>query len=478
MTRRAFDLESHLAAIDGRAVDLHEQHVNPSYARMLRTIGFDVEYVRGQGAYLYDAADRPYLDCLGGYAVFNVGRNHPTIRDALRQALEADLPNLPGIGPFRLSGRLAAKLVAIAPDGLDTVYFTSTGSEGVEVALKYARAATGKRRFVHCDRAYHGLSMGSLSVNGNHEFRDGFGPLIDGTSVIPFNDVAALERELQAGDVAAFVVEPIQGKGVNIPDDGYLRRAKEICERYGALLIFDEIQTGFGRTGRMWAGEHWNVSPDIMVVAKALSGGYVPVGAVLSRRWIHEKVFSSMDRCCVQQSTFSQNELAMVAGLATLQVLEDEKLVARAKEVGDYLTRGLADLRQTHPVLHEVRGKGLMIALEFRRPKSLGMRTAWDVVHAMNPSLFCQAVLMPLLVEHGVLAQVAGHRLDVIKLIPPLVLTEADADRIIAAFDATLEGCSRFPGPAWTSVSRIAKNVLRNGNPREKASRAKLRAGG
>ena len=460
-----FDLQAVLRESEGQVVELLGRHVNPSFARMLRTIGFDVEYVRGEGAYLWDRAGRRYIDCLGGYAVFNLGRNHPIIRDALKQAMDANLPNLPGVGPFRLSGALAKALIETAPRGsggsdLDTVYFSNSGTEGVEVALKYARAATGRERFVHCRRSYHGLTLGSLSVNGSAEFREGFGTLLPATE-IPFNDLAALEAELRRGDVAAFIVEPIQGKGVNIPAPDYLRSAQKLCETYGALIIADEVQTGYGRTGKMWACEHFGLEPDIMITAKALSGGYVPVGAVLSKRWIHQKVFSSMDRCSVQQTTFSQNDLAMVAGLATLHVLREERLLERAAAMGERLMAGLRQLQGKYELVREVRGRGLMVAIEFGKPRSLRLRAAWELVQAMNRNLFCQAILMPLLTEHGILAQVAGHRLDVIKLIPPLVLSESDVDEIVSAFDATLAACSRFPGPAWEATKKLAAAALK-----------------
>lgn len=427
---------------------------------MLRTIGFDVEYVRGEGAYLWDKNGRRYIDCLGGYAVFNLGRNHPVIRDALKQAMDADLPNLPGIGPFRLSGALAKQLIGTAPGDLDTVYFTNSGTEGVEVALKYARAATGRDRFVYCSRSYHGLTLGSLSVNGSVEFRDGFGALLPATE-IPFGDLSALEDELKKGDVAAFIVEPIQGKGVNVPAPGFLRSAHALCEKYGSLIIADEVQTGYGRTGRMWACEHDGLEPDIMISAKALSGGYVPVGAVFSKRWIHQKVFSSMDRCSVQQTTFSQNDLAMVAGLATLHVLREERLIEHAAAMGERLMAGLRQLQSKYELVRDVRGRGLMVAIEFGKPRSLKLRAAWEMVHAMNRNLFCQAILMPLLTDHGILAQVAGHRLDVIKLIPPLVVSEADVDEIVAAFDATIAACSKFPGPTWEATKKLAAAALK-----------------
>ena len=255
-----------------------------------------------------------------------------------------DLPNLTKMGTPRLSGILAKQLIELAPGELDTVFFTNSGSEGVETAMKYARAATGRSRIVHCQKGFHGLTLGALSVNGNPEFRDGFGPLLEPCTAIPFNDLTRLSDELAKGDVAGFIVEPIQGKGVGMPDDDYLASAVELCQQHGTIFIADEVQTGYGRTGKMFACEHWNVRPDIMITAKALSGGYIPVGAVLSKRWIHQKVFSSLDRCVVHSTTFGQNDLAMAAGLATLHVLQEEQLVEHAAAMGRRLLDRLTSL--------------------------------------------------------------------------------------------------------------------------------------
>lgn len=466
-----FDLAEILNQHEGQFLDLHQAHVNPAFAAVLRTIGFDVDYVSASGAYLFDKAGNRYIDCLGGYAVFNVGRNHPVVAKALADALAMDLPNLPGIGPFRTSGILAKELTALAPGDLDTVYFSNSGTEAVEVAIKFARASTGRDRIVHCHKAYHGLTLGSLSANGNAEFREGFGALLP-FSAIPFNDLSELEAALAARDVAAFVVEPIQGKGVVMPHDDYLAGAAELCRKYGTLFILDEVQTGFGRTGKMFACEHWNVEPDIMVVAKGLSGGYMPVSAVLYKRWIHQKVFSSMDRCSVQQITFGMNELAMVAGLATLHVLKDERIVERTAEVGDYLIAQLQKLADKYEMLKTVRGKGLMIALEFGPPQSLRLKPAWQMVHKMDQSLFCQAILMPLLTDHRILAQVAGHHMDIIKLIPPLTLSKADADEIVTAFDVTIGACHRIAGPVVAVGTKLGKAAMKRfagGTAREAA---------
>jgi ornithine--oxo-acid transaminase len=481
MTAPKLDLEHLLRTNQAQTLNLHEQYVNPAFAAVLRTIGFDATFVRGQGAYLWDDRGRRYIDCLGGYAVFNCGRNHPVIRDAIQQAMNLDLPNLLGIGAFRLSGVLARELILTMPgsDGktpgeLDTVFFCSAGTEAVEAAIKHARAATGRDGIAFCTKAYHGLSMGALSVCGNHEFRDGFGKLLDSTVEIPFNDLAALEKALASKQVAAFIVEPIQGKGVNIPAENYLRDAAALCKKYGTLFILDEIQIGMGRSGKMWCCQHFGAGsdggggawlPDMLILAKAISGGYIPSAAVVLKRSIHSKVFSSMNQCSRIQTTYSMNDLAMAAGLATLHVMKHEETVQHAGEIGEYLISGLRQMVGRYQMVKEVRGKGLMIAIEFQAPKSLGLRAGWELLHRMDQSLFCQAVIMPLFSDHGVIAQVAGHKQDVIKLIPPLVLTRQDCDDIIRAFDAAVGACHTFPGPAWEVGRKLGAAAVKRFAP-------------
>ena len=469
-----FDLAALLETNRSNALELFERHCNPAFAAVLKTIGFDANYQRGQGAYLFDDRGNRYIDCLGGYAVFAAGRNHPVIRDALKQAMDLDLPNLPGVGTFRVSGLLARELVAIAPrdarDGtaLDTVLFANGGAEAVDAALKHARAATGRERIVYCHRAYHGLTLGAMSVTGNPEFREGFGGEMN-TTEIAFNDLGALEAELQRGDVAAFICEPIQGKGVNLPGEDYLKGVSELCRGHGALFILDEIQTGLGRTGKMFAGEHYQMGepgprgwcPDIMVIAKALSGGYVPVSALLVKRWVHQKVFTSMNNCSRIQTTFGMNDLAMVAGLASLHVIKTEKIVENAADVGEYLVRGLRERIGKFEMVKEIRGKGLMIAIEFQRPKSFLLGQAWDMLHKLDPSLFCQAIILPLMSDHKVLAQVAGHRLDVIKLIPALVFSRQDADEVIRAMEVCVGNCQKLPGPIYEVGKKLGSAAVR-----------------
>src|SRR5262245_31028053 len=324
--RMSRDMASLFAEREPERYALHTRYLNEQLVRVLKAIGYDVGFVRGEGQYLFDRSGTRYLDLLSGWGVFAIGRNHPRLREALKDVLDSDLPNLVQMDVSAPAGILAERLLRYMPY-LDKAFFCSSGAEAVEAALKFARAATGRSGFAYCDHAFHGLSYGALSVNGDDMFRAGFGPFLPDCVEVPFNDLAALERALASRKFAAFIVEPIQGKGVNIPDQNYLRDALELCRKYGTLFIADEIQTGLGRTGKFLAIEHWDIEPDMVLLAKALSGGHVPVGAVLTRNWIFEKVFNRMDRAVVHGSTFSKNDLAMAAGIATLDVLEDERLV-------------------------------------------------------------------------------------------------------------------------------------------------------
>lgn len=456
-----FNLQELIATRVKENVSLHDKHVNPQFAKVLRVIGFDRSYVRGEGSYLYDVEGKKYVDYLAGYGVYNIGRNHPVVRDALKQYLDCDHPSLVQIEAPLLSGILAEELKKRVPASLDTVYFTNSGTEAVESALKFARCATGKPTIVYCDHAFHGLTYGSLSVNGEGWFREGFEPLLPQCDAIPFNDLNALEDRLKKTDVAAFILEPIQGKGVYVATDDYLLKAKALCQRYGALFLLDEVQTGFGRTGKLFAREYSGVEPDILVMSKALSGGYVPVGAVMMRRDIYKEVFSSMDRCVVHSSTFGQGAFAMTAGLATLHVIDSEKLVANAAHTGDLLIKGLNEIRNQFEVVHDIRGRGLMIGIEFARPQSLKLKLGWDFANKLHRGLFTQAVVMSLFKDFGILTQVAGKGVDIIKLIPPLVLTPEDVAYFLASFTTVLERSQRFPGPIWDLTAQLTKQMLK-----------------
>jgi ornithine--oxo-acid transaminase len=440
--------------------ELYRRHANEQMVRMLKLVGYDVGFCRGEGQYLYDRDGTRYLDLLSGFGVFAIGRNHPTVKAVLRSVLDSDLPNLIQMDAPRLAAILAERLLKLVPY-LDKVLFSNSGGEAVEAAMKFARASTGRSVIVYCDQAFHGVSYGALSINGDESFRQGFAPFVPDCVRIPFNDLAALERELAGGKVAAFIVEPIQGKGVNMPADGYLKGAAELCRRHGALFIADEIQTGLGRTGRFLAVEHWNVEPDIVLLSKALSGGFVPVSAILMRKDIYDKVYDSMDRAMVMVSTFAENNLAMAAGLATLDVLASERLVERAAATGDRLMHAFSAMVERYELVHDVRGKGMMIAIDFARPQSFALRKAWDLIEAAREGLFAQLITIPLFTEHKILSQVAGTDIHAVKFLPPLMISDSDCEWIVNSVEAVIAASHRVPGAVWSFGTTLAANYLR-----------------
>ncbi|MFF3274045.1 aspartate aminotransferase family protein [Streptomyces chrestomyceticus] len=454
-----FDLTKLLAERGAERYDLHARYVNHQLPRMLHTIGFDKVYERAEGAYFWDADGQDYLDMLAGFGVMGLGRHHPVVRQALHDVLDAQLADLTRFDCQPLPGLLAEKLLSHTPH-LDRVFFGNSGTEAVETALKFARYATGKPRVLYCAHAFHGLTTGSLSVNGEDGFRDGFAPLLPDTG-IEMGDLEALERELRRGDVAAFIVEPVQGKGVHPTPPGFLRAAQELLHRHKALLIADEVQTGLGRTGDFFAYQHEDgVEPDLVCVAKALSGGYVPVGATLGKDWIFKKVYSSMDRVLVHSASFGANAQAMAAGLAVLTVMEDEQTVANARLTGDLLRTRLAALVDRYELLHDVRGRGLMIGIEFGRPKSLKLRGHWTMLQAARKGLFAQMVVVPLLQRHRILTQVSGDHLEVIKLIPPLTIGEREVDRFVTAFTEVMDDAHQGGGLMWDFGRTLMKQAL------------------
>ncbi len=467
----AFDLAALLERHQGENFDLHTRFMNPQMVKMLKTIGFDRFYLRGEGSYLVDDQGQRYLDFLSGFGVFALGRSHPAIKDALHQALDADLPNLAQLDCALLPGLLAQALVAKAHPGIERVFFTNSGADAIETTIKFARCATRRSRILYCDHGFHGLTNGALSLNGGKEFRKGFGPLLPGCVPVPFGDADALAKELAKGDVAAFIVEPIQGKGVNMASDAYWSSVQELCSKHKALFVADEVQTGLGRTGTFFCYEQWNLKPDIVTVSKALSGGYVPVGAVLCSGTVFDAVYSSMDRAVVHSSTFSKNQMAMVAGLATLQAFDDEGIVERSRRAGDRFMTGLAPLVDKYELLHEVRGRGLMIGLVFGEPSARGSRARFKMMELARKGLFSQLIVVPLFHRHRILTQVAADSLNVIKLLPPLTVSDEEIEYFIAALDDVLADAERSSGLLREVGMTMAKNTFRRTSGRTKATR-------
>ncbi|HVX32858.1 MAG TPA: aspartate aminotransferase family protein [Solirubrobacterales bacterium] len=453
-----------LEARAGEAMALNDAYLNPQLGRIVRTLGFDRNWVRGEGPYLFDEEGERYLDLLSGFGVFAVGRSHPTVVAALEDALGAATPNLPQLGVSLLPGLMAEDLLSLAPARVEALVPANSGAEAVEAAVKLSRAATGRGRVLFAEHGFHGLTLGALSLNGNEEFREGFGPLLEGCVGVPFGDLGALEAELARGDVAAFVVEPVQGKGVNLPPPDYLAGAQARCRAAGALFVCDEVQTGLGRTGRFFALEHWGLEPDLICVSKALSGGFVPVGAVLVSRAVMDAVFDGMERGVRHSSTFGGNDLAAVAALATLRVLRDEALVERAARLGELLLELTRPLVERYEIVRDVRGLGLIWAIELGRPTGGAARRAWDLGERAQPGLAAQLITVPLFHRHRILCQVAGHRLNVVKALPALVTGEDEIRRFAAALEDVVAEAERLP----SAYAKLGLGFARRARPRRR----------
>jgi ornithine--oxo-acid transaminase len=438
---------------------LAARHLDPSLVDVLRILGFDKHYVSSRGSYVYDADGRAYLDFHTGEGFASLGHNHPDVRDTLHATLDAGLIDGVQIHYSPLAGMLAEALTERLPGTLDAVFFASTGAEAVDSAMKFARAATGRERFISCENSFHGVTLGPLSLVGDEFFKEGFGPLLPGCARVPFGDLGALEAELRSDDVAAFIVEPVQGRMVTLAPDGYLQGAQELCRRYGTLFVADEIQTGLGRTGKWFALEHSSLEPDFVLVGKALSGGYMPVAAMVTTREIFQKAVGTLERSYVHQSTYGRNRLSMAAGLATIRIIERDALAEHAANVGAFLQDGLEQLRQRYEIVKEIRASGLMIGIELQAPSSRVAKLNWRLIHMASEGLFPQLIVIPLHRDHGVITMAAGKN-DVIKLLPPLTLSETEAQSFLDALDAVLGDCEGSGSKNWSVVREIAKATL------------------
>jgi ornithine--oxo-acid transaminase len=463
-----------LATRVGEEMALNDRYLNQQMGRIVRTVGFDRIWTGGEGAHLIDSEGRRYLDLFGGHGVFALGRNHPEVIAAIEDVLQARTANLPQLGVTLLSGVLAEQLLARAPSSVDAMVPANTGAEAVEGAIKIARAATARPRILYAEHAFHGLTLGALSLNGHPEFREGFGPFVPGCDSVPFGDLPALERELQREDVAAFIFEPIQGKGVNLPPCGYLLGAQSMCRAADTLFVCDEVQTGVGRTGRLLALEHWDLKPDMILLSKALSGGFIPIGAALVSRPVFDRVFDRMKRAVRHGSTFGGNDLAAAAGLATLRALEREGLIARAERMGALLLELTQPLVERYEVVSDVRGQGLMWAIELCPP---GERSVWSAIERAQPGVFSQLVTVPLFHEHRILCQVAGHRMNVIKALPALVIEEREIRRFAAALEEVVAGAEHASSAMVRLGWRMARRISRERRVARSLARRQFPAG-
>ncbi|MGD9633359.1 MAG: aminotransferase class III-fold pyridoxal phosphate-dependent enzyme [Pirellulales bacterium] len=433
-----------------RAAKLFERYINPVLIALSGSSGFAKTFTRGAGNHLWDKDGNRYIDFVAGFGSANLGHNHPRIVAELTHAMQREAPGFAQSAINPLAARLAEELVAVTPDGLEMVFFSNSGTEAVEAALKLARLATGRAGLLHCAKSFHGKSLGSLSVTGNPHYQRPFGPLLADVASVPFGDLEALERELSTRTFACFIVEPIQAEaGIYVPPREFLPEAERLCRKYGTLLVVDEVQTGMGRTGTLFAVDALGVRPDIMTLAKSLGGGLVPIGATISRRELWLKAYGAVDRFALHTSTFGGGSLACTAGLATLRVIREEKLIERCRARGERLLSGLQTLvgRYRHDPLEEVRGEGLLIGLEFspllpaiaahyRASDRTGLlqyvMRDFDGVLDTVPTLYAMQALLNV---YGIYSQVARSNPFVLRIQPPLTVEDEQIDQLLTALE-------------------------------------------
>lgn len=422
----------------GQVRENFKNYMNPGLCTLLGLLDLDKLYVKAEGVYVWDPEGNRYLDFLGGFGSLNLGHNHPRILAALEQV--KTMPNLLQASMGMAASTLAYNLAQITPGKLNNTFFCNSGAEAVEGAIKLARIATGRTRIISCKSGFHGKTLGSLSVTGREKYQKGFEPLLPDCSMVAFCGLSELEEQLKANDVAGFIVEPIQGEGgIIVPEQGYLKAVEALCRRHGTLLIVDEIQTGLGRTGKMFAVEHDNVEPDILCLAKSLGGGIMPIGAVITTQEIWNKAYGGIDKCLLHTSTFGGNTWAAVAGIATLEVIYEEDLPARAAELGDYLMVGLRSLQEKYPIIADVRGKGLLIGIEFEQPAKGVLAKVAGAVNKLSAEYLGAMVAGVLLNQYKIITAYTLNNPNVIRLEPPLVVTKEQLDVLLQALEEIFE---------------------------------------
>ncbi|MDH2907066.1 MAG: aspartate aminotransferase family protein [Candidatus Nitrosotalea sp.] len=369
---------------------------------------FPVTIERGLGAHVWDINGKEYLDCMGGYGVALVGHCNPRVVKAIKNQLDKIITVHSSLYN-KTREEFLEKLIKISPKNLSQVYLNNSGTEAVEAAIKFARKFTGKKKMVAMNGSYHGKSLGALSVTFNQKYRKAFEPLVDSVSFSSFGDIEALRNTVDS-DTAMVIMEPIQGEsGINVAPDGFLQQVRKLCDEKGIVLVFDEIQAGLGRTGKMWASQHWDTVPDIMCLAKGIAGG-VPMGATLVRPDILASISKGE-----QSSTFGGNPLSCAAGIGAIDALVEDKLVENADKNGKIFRDGLERLKEKHKIIREIRGKGLMIGVEMK----------FEVKDILFDGI-----------ANNLLLLYSGK--NILRLLPPLVISESDINKALETLDVIL----------------------------------------
>ena len=439
----------------------YREYVNPQWVSLLNILDMNVEYERCIGAELFTRDGRRILDFLSGYCVHNTGHNHPAIVRALKEELDKSGPAMLQSHIPELAGELAERLCRLSGGGLTKAYFGSSGSEGVEAAIKFCRATTKRPGVLYARSSFHGLTAGALSLMNDEFWREGFGPLLQDTTAVAFGEIEALQKALASKRYAAFIVEPVQAEaGIILPPSNYLQQAENLCHKHGSLFVLDEVQTGMFRTGTFLAAHQFGVDPDIVILAKALSGGLMPVSATLMTEQVYNSVYSSLRRAIVHTSTFSENALSMRAGLATVKVLENEQLGTRATMLGKQFRDKLRHALAPYALVKEVRGVGLLCGIEFAPPKNLALRALYEAFRCIHPAMFGQVMVMRMFREKNFLTQICGNNFMVLKAAPPLVISDAHLDEFVWAVRDVVALADSSPA-FWTEALALARRAAK-----------------
>jgi len=452
------------------AEDQYQRYINPVLAALGKSSGFLKTFVRGDGCCLWDDAGNQYLDFVAGFGSLNLGHNHPAISNALQTAMSSQAPGFAQAAVNPYAAALADRLVSCSPIGLEMVSFSNSGAESIEAAIKLVRIVSDRSRILYCHGSYHGKTLGALSITGNRKFQKPFSPLIDGMDAVEFGDSQRLAEALKSRKYAAFFVEPIQCEGgMRVPPAGYLNEVESLCRETNTLFVLDEIQTGLGRTGKLFCADHFGISPDIMTLAKSLGGGMIPCGAMLCRSRLWMKAYGSVENFALHSSTFAGGSLAMAAGLATLDVLEQSDLLENCQRRSEQLRAGLDDLAGRNDLIAEVRGQGLLMGIEFNPLPSKIVRhfaanDATGVSHFLAPqaleairNLAPIYVMQTLLDEFGIYTQIARSMPSVLRVQPPLCVSEAQIDSFLNALEKC---CDEFSFSNRITDSMIAKSTV------------------
>lgn len=442
-------------------LETYKHYVHQGRASLSALIGIDTNFVRAEGCKVWDEDGHEYLDFVGGYGSLNLGHNHPAVVEALHKVEDAPVMLQSALSKF--AAVLAHNLAHITPGELQNCWFCSTGTEAVEGALKLARLYTGKKQFIYCTGGFHGKTLGSLSVTGKKKYQEPFEPLIPDCIPVPFGDSTALEKALQGADAAAFIVEPIQGEaGVILPPDGYLKEVRRLCTEHDTLFMLDEIQTGFGRTGTLFACEDDDVVPDVLVMAKSLGGGVVPIGGYITTPAIMKKAYgSSIDRTTMLTSTFGGNSHCAAAAIAAVETIVKENLTMEARAKGEYFLNKLKRLQEKYSMIKEVRGRGLLIGMELAEGGGMLDFLSAGSMKKLSTEFLSSMIGGELQKNYGVLTLFTLNNPNVLRLEPPLTVTYEELDYCVDAFDKLFSKHKNFLKMALQSGKGVLSSFFR-----------------